>query len=229
MDIEKVDTDLKQETKPSMVFRRLVVNLSDLSSPSSKQQPKIDLIEYISSVIPQQPWSSAAVRDFGIASTEIALKRIPLCRNQKNHNALKDKIQQKLQIPKMQNSLNKDDPTIIVWRGMSINELEEIVRLGSIGKKANEKISPPTEDQAKAQVGEMLEQSLPEFTVNPKIAEAFARGPDAIVGCFAIKARYLTPGSFVESGVVCNKGAPIELIGWTALNSRLGPRVDLYF
>jgi hypothetical protein len=54
--------------------------------------------------------------------------------------------------------------------------------------------------------------NLPEFTSFTDIAERF--GTNKFVAAFAIGTRYLSKGSPSEGGFICNKDAPVTLVGW---------------
>jgi|GEM_PF-3391817 len=103
----------------------------------------------------------------------------------------------------------RNQGTYLVWRGLNVKQLITMIQNESAGnQRADINATAPPESAVLLQVGER--ESLPEFTTHPGIAEQF--GTNGYIGLFAIKGRFLSPGSTVEEGWVTEKNAPAELI-----------------
>jgi|GEM_PF-3112860 len=97
----------------------------------------------------------------------------------------------------------------LVWRGLNAKQLITMTKNKSAGNASADPNTPaPSECAASRQVAEY--ESLPEFTANPAIAEQF--GTNGYVGLFAVKGRFLSPGSGIEEGWVAGQSAPAELV-----------------
>jgi hypothetical protein len=100
----------------------------------------------------------------------------------------------------------------ILWRGCRPDQLALSLVYGSAGgEEVNEDSPKPTEEEAKAQVGEIA--SLPEFTNNTTVLAGF--GTNNFRVAFKIKDKYLTDGSKTENGFICSKKAPVEVLAIT--------------
>ena len=114
-------------------------------------------------------------------------------------------------LPKAEPPSSSHPETVIVWRGCRADQLVKIAKTSTAGGAAlNADIPPPSEKEARSQVGEST--SIPEFTFASQVAERFGRG-NFVVAC-EIHVKYLTPGSTSEQGVVCSPHAPINILAW---------------
>jgi hypothetical protein len=105
----------------------------------------------------------------------------------------------------------KSEKEMILWRGCNRDQLLGIAKKGSAGGLDFDlDTRPPTEQEAKDQVGERI--SIPEFTCDPTVAQGFATG--TFIAAVKIPAKYLTKGSNTESGWVCLPSAPVKLLAW---------------
>lgn len=105
----------------------------------------------------------------------------------------------------------KSEDKMTLWRGCSREQLMGIANKGSAGG-VNPEVDtrPPTEQEAKDQVGERI--SIPEFTCDPQVAQGF--GTDTFIAAVKIPAKFLTKGSNTEAGWVCLPSAPVKLLAW---------------
>lgn len=124
-------------------------------------------------------------------------------------------------LPKAEGPSSSHPETVIVWRGCRADQLVKIARTSTAGGAAlNADIPPPSEKEARSQVGESA--SIPEFTFASQVAERFGRG-NFVIAC-EIHVKYLAKGSSSEQGVVCSPQAPVKILGWKH-GPRLGGRL----
>lgn len=107
---------------------------------------------------------------------------------------------------------------VILWRGCHRSnpelELLQMVRNGTAGGEfLNVNISRPSEEGSLHQVGEKTFGELTEYSTNPTVSSGFGRG--SYVVATSINTKYLTKGSGVEGGWVCNNAAPARVLAWT--------------
>jgi hypothetical protein len=137
---------------------------------------------------------------------------------QKSESVLKERFRTPGKFPKPsteeQVTAAKDEDVVILHRGMGGKLLAHLAKDPKTFTLSNEAPNPnigkPTDEEARAQVGEQA--SLPELTSNPKIAEAFGR--DNFVVAIAIKKKYLRKGSGSEGGWIFKREAPIVDFLW---------------
>lgn len=114
------------------------------------------------------------------------------------------------ELDKIENGKNSGQKYLLV-RGATFERLVKMAYYRSAGNlPADANALPPSEEEAKAQVGEHGDS--PEFTFILDKALAFAkRGVCLIV---EVDGKYLTKGSVSEGGWVAAHSAPVSIKGW---------------